>query len=310
MEKRILCLILVLVMVCLFAGCEQKQSKTFFSMDTVMQAQIWGEENTLEAVQSLVRQLDDRWSAHSGNSLLGQLNRGEDAKISPEEAALLERVEELSLRTGGTFDPKMRCVSLAWGFTDGVEHVPAEQELQTALTDRQWDLGGALKGYAGDRAAELLEEMGAKCALLNLGGNVQTYGAKPDGTPWSIGIQNPNGGDPVGTVSVVGTMAVVTSGDYQRYFEKDGVRYHHILNPETGKPAQSGLSSVTVICREGLTADVLSTALFVMGLEKGADFWRQSDDFEAVFITDDGRIYTTQGAVLSGCEYEVIGREN
>lgn len=308
--KRLVCLILICALVC--AGCDRQTQETVFAMDTVIDLQLWGEdaEEGLQQIKTLLRELDDRWSATAGNSVLGQLNRGIDVQLSDGEAALLEQVEALSVRTGGAFDPKMYSVSLAWGFYNEAYQVPTEEEITAALAEPRWDLGAALKGYAGQRAAELLEGLKVDRAMLNLGGNIQTYGEKPDGSPWSIGVRNPDGGDYIGAVTVTGTASVVTSGDYQRYFEADGVRYHHILDPETGRPAASGLRSVTVICRDGLTADALSTALFVMGLEEAAAHWRASDDFEAVFITDTGEIYATEGAALSGCEFEVIAREN
>lgn len=306
-------LIFVLLICLLLPGCagENYAESTTFAMDTVITLQVWGKDaqTGVDEITALVSRLQRDWSATEGNSILGRLNRGESVTWTDAQQALLDRVEALSVRTGGAFDPHMRSVSLAWGFLNQAYTVPTEADIAAALAERQWDLGAAVKGYAGQQAAELLAELEADRALLNLGGNVQTYGEKPDGTPWQIAIQNPAGGDYVGVVSVTGTASIVTSGDYQRYFERDGVKYHHILDPKTGWPADSGLSGVTVICRDGLTADCLSTALFVMGLEEGAEFWRESDDFEAVFITSAGEIYATEGAALSGCEYEVICRE-
>ena len=308
--KRFFAMVLTLSM--LLCGCEPKPlERTFFTMNTVMQFKIWGKDadNGYGRIITKLQELESSWSATSEDSILWQLNnRNTIFQLEPGQAALLDKAETLSQRTGGAFNPKMRCLSEAWGFYNEQHRVPTQEEIDAAMADPQWDLGGALKGYAGQKCAELLTDLKIDRALLNLGGNVQTYGEKPDGTPWQVGLQNPDGGNYVGIVSVTGTMSVVTSGDYQRYFEKDGVRYHHILNPETGYPADSGLRSVTVICADGMTADCLSTALFVMGLEKGSEFWRESNDFEAVFITQDGSIYATEGANLSGCQYEVITR--
>lgn len=310
--KRLLCLLTVVCLIFGLTGCKNTEpvQETVFAMDTVMDLQIWGAdaEACAESIASLLTDLDCTWSAAKEDSLIGQLNAGKDVALTEEQSRLLKRVQQLSEETDGAFDPQMLSVSQAWGFYAEEYRVPTEVEIALALSEAKWDLGAALKGYAGDRAIALLEEADIDCAILNLGGNIHTYGQKANKTPWQIGIQDPRGSDYLGILSVIGTCAVVTSGDYQRYFEEDGVRYHHIMDPKTGCPASSGLASVTVICKNGLTADALSTALFVMGLEEGTEFWRESDDFEAVFITTDGSVYATEGAALSGCEYEVISR--
>lgn len=309
--KRFLCLILTTAL--LFCGCSKEAApvqETVFCMNTVMDLKVWGHdgEKAVSAIKELLYALEDTWSVTLEDSPLSKLNRGEDAGLYPKDETLLRQVEALSERTGGAFDPKLHAVSEVWGFYNEAHRIPSQKEIDAALLERQWDLGGVLKGYAGQACADLLAGTKVKRAMLVLGGNVQTYGEKPDGTPWQVALQNPDGGDYLGIISVTGTASVVTSGDYQRYFEEDGVKYHHILDPETGYPADSGLTSVTIICRNGMTADALSTALFVMGLEEGADFWRESDDFEAVFVATDGTIYATEGAALSGCEFEVITR--
>ncbi len=295
----------------MLSGCagEECAEAEIFCMDTVMSLKIWGPEEALPACTEALYQLQSTWSATQEESLICRLNRGEAVKLSAGEQALLDAVERLRQRTGGAFDPRLGALCKAWGFYGQNYRVPDAQELALALQEDQWDMGASIKGYAGDVLVALLQDLGAERAMLNMGGNVQTLGSKADGTPWRIAVQDPFGGSDYACVlSVSGTWAVVTSGDYQRCFEENGVKYHHILNPETGYPADSGLASVTVICREGLTADALSTALFVLGLEEGSRLWRESGDFEAVFILRDGSIYATEGAGISGCAYEVIRR--
>ena len=304
----------LLLIIALLAGCSASEpcaQQTVFCMDTVMDIQIWGadRQQAMDAIVEMLHCLEATWSATDENSLLSALNRGEGTPDADQQA-FLDKALALQERTGGAFDPRLGSVIALWGFYDDNYRVPAAQEIAEAKTDPKWDLGALVKGYAGAQAAEILEQYDIDRAILNLGGNIQTYGEKENGAAWNIGVQDPAGGDALGTLAIRGTMAAVTSGDYQRYFELDGARYHHILDPETGVSADSGLSSVTVICADGAVADALSTALFVMGLEEAVAFWRQSDDFEAVFLLRSGTIYATEGAALSGCEYEVILREN
>ena len=217
-------------------------------------------------------------------------------------------------QTDGALDISIYPIVKAWGFTTGDYQVPDESTIQSLLPMVDYtkvefdkttgnvtipsgmtiDLGSIAKGYAGQQSAQYLRDNGVKSALLNLGGNVQTIGSKPDGSPWKVGIKDPNGDTPMMVLSIT-DQAVITSGEYERYFEQDGHTYWHIMDPATGHPADSGLCSVTIVGDDGGTCDALSTSLFVMGLEKAADFWGKSNDFEAVFVTDSGEVYITEG---------------
>ncbi len=308
--KKLLCIFLIATVL---MGCQSEPDqaqKTVFAMDTVMDLKAWGQDarSGIDQVEAMLHELERRWSATREDSLVSALNRGEALAMSQQEQTLLAQVEALKARTGGSFDPKLGALSSIWGFRDKNYRVPTQQEIAQALAQQQLDMGAALKGYAGDRAVAILQDLNVDSAVLNLGGNVQTYGTKPDGQPWQIGIQDPIQGGNLGVLRIEGTQSIVTSGSYQRYFDLEGQRYHHIMDGSTGAPAQSGLVSVTVICANGLTADALSTALFVMGLERGSEFWRGSEDFEAVFVLADGSVYATQGVSLSGCSYKEIKR--
>lgn len=298
--KRLIPLLLCLLLL----GCApepETAQTTIFAMDTVMSlsAEGGGAEAALAQMCDTINELDALLDATDESSLLNQGGSHE----------LLSIAESLSHRTADAFDPRIHALVELWGFPTKDYHIPTADEIEAAKAQREWDLGGIAKGYAVDRCARILREHNALRAVLDLGGNVLTYGTKADGSPWRVAVRNPFfAEDYLGVLEVTGTMAVVTSGDYQRFFEENGVRYHHILDPATGAPADSGLSSVTILCESGTTADALSTALFVMGLEEAAEFWRQSDDFEAVFVTTDGTVYATEGAVLTDCQYEVISR--
>ena len=161
----------------------------------------------------------------------------------------------------------------------------------------QVDLGSVVKGYTGSAVAKYFRDNGVKSALINLGGNVECIGKKPDGNKWKVAIKSPFADSKTGIFGVIDAedRAIITSGGYERFFEEDGKIYWHILDPKTGYPAENGLVSVTIIGSDGLRCDGLSTALFVMGLDDAMEFWKQHGDFDAVFITDTGEAYVTSG---------------
>lgn len=326
--KRVLSVFLIFILLTGCSGAAFSES-SIYSMDTYMTIRVYGKNAAaqVDQVVSLIQAYNNQFSTTEPQSPLFTLNRNGSAQLSPELLELLEQSVALSERTGGALEPTVYPLIRLWGFPDKQYRVPAPTEITDALPKigtshihvnenavsldpgTQLDFGAVAKGYAGQRCAQLLQETGVDAALLSLGGNIQTVGTKPDGSAWVVGITDPNQPDTCfATLTFTGTRSVVTSGGYQRYFEENGTRYHHIIDPATGFPAESGLQSVTIVTEDGLLADGLSTALFVMGLDEAIAFYRESDDFEAVFLTDVGEVYLTEGLVdaFSGAEHEVI----
>ena len=299
---------------CSGAPAQEPETATFFAMDTAMDFTVYGDAALLDEAETLIGSLEEQVSVTDEHSDIYAIDHTGRGSLSGNAAELMEQALELCRRTGGALDISVYPIVRAWGFTTGSYQIPDEETIQSLLplvdyTQIQYDaatgvvtlpegmeidLGSVAKGYAGQLAAQMLRNSGVESALLNLGGNVQTVGAKPDGSPWQIGIKDPQGEDAMMVLSVE-DQAVVTSGGYERYFEQDGQTYWHIMDPSTGHPADSGLISVTIVGDEGVVCDGLSTALFVMGLEKAADLWAQSGDFEAVFVTASGEVYITEG---------------
>lgn len=313
--------ILAALLLALPAGCapaptqaQPTAERTFFAMDTVMTLRLYGggDGALLDEAEGRVGELEALWSVTDEGSEVCALNRDGKAALSRPTAELLDTALGMCERTDGALDISIYPVLRAWGFTTGEYAVPDDGAIAALLplvdyTRVGWDgayaslpsgmeidLGSVAKGYTGDELSRLLKGSGVTSAMLDLGGNIQAVGAKPDGSPWRVGIRDPEGDGNVGVVEVT-DKAVVTSGGYERYFEEDGVRYWHILDPKTGRPARSGLASVTVVGESGVLCDALSTALFVTGLDGALAHWRQHRDFEAVFVCEDGSVTITAG---------------
>ena len=317
--------------------------RQFFAMDTSMQITVYGpnEEEAASAVVGEINRLEQLLSRTRENSQVSLLNShagdGTPVELSGELCDLLALSKEYTAQTQGTFDITVAPLMDAWGFTSDSYRVPSQAELdallpladsQNLLVDPQADtaqllqggmaidLGGIAKGYAAGQCVDLLRSYGVESALLQLGGNITAMGTRYDGKPWQVAVRDPQRGDAYVCVLPLQDVTASTSGGYERYFEADGVIYHHILDPDTGYPARSGLLSVTVISQDAPRNDALSTALFVMGEQAALDFWRTDGGFEAVLVCDDGRVLVTEGledgldfrGEENGYTYEIVRR--
>ena len=301
------------------ASSDTEASKDIFAMDTYMTVTAYGEkaQDAVDAAEAEIERLDTLLSTGNADSEIAKLNEQKSATLSEDGGYLVKRALELNKETDGAFDIAIYTVMEAWGFPTQNFRVPSADELtgllkhvdaakisydkdtrEISFEDDQMkiDLGGIAKGYTSSRIMDIFKENGITSGLVNLGGNVQALGTKTDGSNWRVAVQSPDDTEDYLGVLSIRDKAVITSGGYERYFEQDGVTYHHIIDPKIGYPAENGLVSVTIVSSDGTLADGLSTSLFIMGEEKAAEFWKaHSDEFEAILETDDGTIYVTEG---------------
>ena len=293
-----------------------KYSSDIFAMDTYMSLTAYGakaEDAVTEAIHEIQR-LDAMFSVGNTDSDVTTANMQGSATVSDETAYLVEQSLEISRKTDGAFDITIYPVMELWGFTTKNYKVPQADELQETLkrvsyenvslkdhelvlkNNAQIDFGGIAKGYTSSRVMQIFKEYGIEHGMVNLGGNVQTLGTKTDGTAWRVAIQSPQGGNQYLGILETSDQAVITSGGYERYFEENGVTYHHIIDPKTGYPSDSDLTSVTIVCADGTKADALSTSFFVMGLKRAESFYENTDlDFDVILLTKDNQIYISEG---------------
>lgn len=292
-------------------------SKELFAMDTYMTFSAYGKEREKavdEAIEEVER-LDRLWSVSSKDGEIYQINEKKEGAISKDTVKVIRQAQNLYQDTEGVFDLTVYPLMDLWGFTTGNYRVPEKKERMALLKEvnqaslqvedrylridknQKIDLGGIAKGYTSQKIMQMWKKIGVKSGMVSLGGNVQVLGKKPDQTLWHVGIRNPL--DPDGEVmGVVETedQAVITSGGYERYFKENKKSYCHIIDTQTGAPAESDVLSVTIVSKDGTLADGLSTSLFIMGKEKAITFWRRKkDQFDMILVGTDGGLYASEG---------------
>lgn len=296
--------------------------ETRFLMDTVVTMQVIAEnpQESIDEAFSVMEKVIHKANRFEEDSVVYRINQSAGdgyVDVDPDVFEIIQIGKEEGLNADGLFTILIAPLMDLWGFGQGTDwRVPDEEAIEEVLplisldnihldTEHKrvkleqgasLDLGGVAKGYVVDRGMEVLIEQGAHAAFINAGGDIRVHGRKLDDTPWRIGIRDPRKSSHDYLSDYVLHMeggAVVTSGDYERYFEEDGVAYNHILDPRTGFPSRE-VRSTTVVGPSAMVADVYSTALFVMDVERGLHWIEGIDGYEALLVTDEG-IFTTSG---------------
>ena len=310
--------IMALILSALLCSCGIGEAKgELYAMDTYMSFKLYGEggSEALSQIKTMVAEYDGKLSTTDENSEIYRLNAEGKASLSSDTLRILNRSLGLCGELQPALDITVYPIVREWGFVGGEYKIPDEKTLADLSTkvdyksvkvddstvtlgeSAQIDLGAVAKGFLADESKPILAENNINSALLSFGGTILAYGKKPDGTSWKVGIANPeNSSDYFGYLSCEDKV-VATSGGYERYFVgDDGTKYIHIINPATGYPADSALSSVSVISSDGTAADAMSTALYVMGVERAIEYYKSSGkNFDFIMLCGDGRLYISEG---------------
>ncbi|CAH2214375.1 FAD:protein FMN transferase [Tepidibacter aestuarii] len=327
--KKIILFILSISLILGITGCSNKEiepvSRETFALGTIIDFKVYDKDQdkankVIDESIKRIKDIEQKMSANIEDSEITTVNKNagkQSIKVSDETMYVAKKAFEYSDITNGRFDLTVYPLVNIWGI--GTEHakVPSQSEIEDAISiidykdvvfdeaqktiylkrqNQGIDLGAIAKGYVGDEIKKIFIENDIKSAFVNLGGNVMAYQSKIDGSKWRIGIQNPlePRGEYLGIASVE-DKSIVTSGNYERYFEEDGKRYHHIIDATIGYPADTGVISTSIITESGIDADALSTSVYLMGLEEGVKLIESLDGVEAIFVTKDKEVYTTSG---------------
>ena len=342
-RNKVISLLIGIFLIFSLIGCTNSKddskplSKTEYFMGTVVTVTLYDNksEKIIDKAFEEVKKIEQLVSINMDGTELDEVNNNsgiKPVKVSDDTYNIIKKGLEYSSLTNGSFDITIGPLVKLWSIGLPEAKVPTLDEIKGTLKYINYkdveindsektvflkkpgmiiDLGGIAKGYTADVIAQTLKDEGVEKAIIDLGGNIYALGEKSENTLWRIGIQNPDQtrGEIVGSINVK-DKSIVTSGIYERFIEQDGVKYHHILSPESGYPYDNEIAGVTIISDKSIDGDALSTSVFSMGITKGLEFINSQPDTEAIFITKDHKIYLTEGSQeiskLTNDDFEIM----